>query len=188
MESIIDEANLITILPEDGNSTREDPTTLVIHTDNSTVEFFNNTPETIRIQDSGSGRIGEEHTLSWMGPTILPYQNATIIFDEPGLVEWDARNAPNLEDPTWWSTHAGGYIVVLSEGMNDLPLEERLRVAQVMLHKYPLPIMGSGSGNAQKALTINLDPGVVKMVPNAEEYYLQRIHQIIPFDVNVIIE
>ena len=188
-ESIADENARITILPEDGNKAREDPFTLIIHTDeNNIVEFFNNTPQTIRIQDSGSGVIGEENTLSWMGPTILPYQSATMTFDDPGLVEWDARNFPTIEEPWWWSTHAGGNIVVLSENVDGLPVEEKLRMAQKIIHTQDLPIMGSGSGNAEKALKIHLDPAVVSMIPDAKQYYLERIQQIIPFDVKVIME
>ena len=188
-ESIVDENARITILPEDGNKAREDPSTLIIHTDhNDTVEFFNNTPQTIRIQDSGSGVIGEENTLSWMGPTILPYQSATMTFDEPGLVEWDARNFPTIEEPWWWSTHAGGNIVVLSENVDDLPVEEKLRMAQKIIHTQDLPIMGSGSGNAEKALKVHLDPAVVSIISDAKQYYLERIQQIIPFDVKVIME
>ena len=188
-DSIVDENARITILPEDGNKAREDPSTLIIHTDhNDTVEFFNNTPQTIRIQDSGSGVIGEENTLSWMGPTILPYQSATMTFDEPGLVEWDARNFPTIEEPWWWSTHAGGNIVVLSENVDDLPVEEKLRMAQKIIHTQDLPIMGSGSGNAEKALKVHLDPAVVSIISDAKQYYLERIQQIIPFDVKVIME
>ena len=188
-ESIIDESARITILPEDGNKAREDPSTLIIHTDdNHVVEFFNNTPQTIRIQDSGSGVIGKEDTLSWMGPTIMPYQSATMTFDAPGLVEWDARNFPTIEEPWWWSTHAGGNIVVLSENVDDLSVEEKLRMAQKIIHTQNLPIMGSGSGNAEKALKIHLDPAVVSIMPDAKQYYLERIQQIIPFDVKVIIE
>jgi len=108
MESILSKPQLITIIPEDGNKSRQEPSTLVVHIDNNVVEFFNNTPEVIRIQDSGSGRVGEENTLGWMGPIILPFQKTTVTFDKPGLIEWDARNAPNLEDLFWWSTHAGG--------------------------------------------------------------------------------
>ena len=188
-ESIVDENAKITILPEDGNKAREDPSTLIIHTDhNDAVEFFNNTPQTIRIQDSGSGVIGEENTLSWMGPTILPYQSATMTFDEPGLVEWDARNFPTIEKPWWWSTHAGGNIVVLSENVDGIPVEERLRMVQKIIHTQDLPIMGSGSGNAEKALKVHLDPAVVSIIPDAKKYYLEKIQQIIPFDVKVIIE
>ena len=187
---IIDENAKITIIPEDGNKARQDPYTLIIHTNSNTaVEFFNNTPQIIRIQDSGSGVIGKEKMLSWMGPTILPYQSATMTFDEPGLVEWDARNFPTIEEPWWWSTHAGGNIVVLSENVDDLPIEERLRMAQKIIHKHDdLPIMGSGSGNAEKVLKIHLDPAVKSMIPDAEQYYLERVQQILPFDVRVIME
>lgn len=186
MESLLSKPQSITIVPEDGNKARQDPITLVIHVDDNAVEFFNNTPEIIRIQDSGSGRMGEENTLSWMGPMVLPYQNATVTFDEPGLIEWDARNAPDLEDPLWWSTHAGGYIVVLSDDIDDFSREDKARIAQKMLHNSDIPITSSGSGNAEKVLKIGLDPAVSEMIPDAEEYYLQRAHQIIPFDVEIV--
>ena len=189
MESITNENRLINILPESGNKARQEPSSLIIHADNDNVEFFNDTPQTIRIQDSGSGVIGEEHTLSSVGPKILPYQSAFMSFDEPGLIEWDARNEPSIEEPWWWSTHAGGYIVVLSDDVDNLPLDDKLRMAQAIVHaRQDLPVMGSGSGNAQKALTIDLDPAVVQMIPDAKQYYMERIQQVIPFDVTVIIE
>ena len=186
MESILGKPQLITIIPEDGNKARQEPSTLVIHVNNNMVEFFNNTPNEIRIQDNGSGRVGEENTLDWMGPIILPFQKATMTFDKPGLIEWDARNAPNLEDPLWWSTHAGGNIVVLSDDMNDFSREDKARIAQKMLHNSDIPLVSSGAGNAEKVLKLGLDPAVTKVIPNAEEYYLQRAYQLIPFDVEIV--
>jgi len=174
MESIISKPQLITIIPEDGSKARQEPSTLVIHVDNNTVDFFNNTPDIIRIQDSGSGRVGEEDTLDWMGPIILPYQKTTMTFDKPGLIEWDARKAPNLENPLWWQTHAGGNIVVLSDDMDNFPRDDKARIAQKMLHNSDIPIVSSGAGNAEKVLKVSFDPAVIKMVPDAEEYYLQR--------------
>ncbi len=186
IESILDKPQLITILPKDGNKARQEPSTLVIHINDNAVEFFNNTPKTIRIQDSGSGVIGEENTLDWMGPTILPYQNATMTFDNPGLIRWDARNAPSLEEPFWWSTHAGGNIVVLSDDMNNFSREDKARIAQVILHNSDIPLATSGSGNAEQVLMLWLDPAVTEMVPNAQEYYLQRAKQLVPFDVEIV--
>lgn len=188
MESLLDKPQLVTILPEDGNKARQEPSTLVIHTDDGTVEFFNNTPDVIRIQDSGSGRIGEEDTLAWIGPTVLPFQSATMTFDISGLIEWDARKAPNLENPLWWQTHAGGDIIVLSDDIDGFSRDDRARIAQKMLHNSDIPIVSSGAGNAEKVLKINLDPAIVAMVPDAEEYYLKRAHQLIPFDVEIVID
>ncbi|MCV0400086.1 MAG: hypothetical protein K5785_08845 [Nitrosarchaeum sp.] len=188
MESLLDKPQLVTILPEDGNKARQEPSTLVIHADDGTVEFFNNTPDVIRIQDSGSGRIGEEDTLAWIGPTVLPFQSATMTFDISGLIEWDARKAPNLENPLWWQTHAGGDIIVLSDDIDGFSRDDRARIAQKMLHNSDIPIVSSGAGNAEKVLKINLDPAIVAMVPDAEEYYLKRAHQLIPFDVEIVID
>ena len=121
-----------------------------------------------------------------MGPIILPYQKATMTFDKVGLYEWDGRNAPNLDHPLWWESHAGGTIVVLSDDMSDFSRDDRARIAQVMLHNSDIPLTSSGAGNAEKVLKLGLDPAVIKMVPNAEEYYLKRAHQLIPFDVEIV--
>jgi hypothetical protein len=188
MDSIISKPQLITIIPEDDTKVRQEPSTLVIHVDNNTVEFFNDTPDVIRIQDSGSGMIGEENTLDWVGPIILPYQKVTMTFDKPGLIEWDARKAPNLENPLWWQSHASGNIVVLSDNMDDFSRDDKARIAQTMLHNSDIPIVASGAGNAEKVLKVSLDPAVTKMVPNAEDYYLKRAHQLIPFDVEIVID
>ena len=115
MEDLVSENQLFTILPENNNKPEIDPSNLIIHTNNSKVEFYNNTPEIIRIQDSGTGRVGEEHLLDWVGPTILPYTTASMTFDEPGNFDFNVRFAPNLENPLWWSTHTSGTIIVMSE-------------------------------------------------------------------------
>lgn len=186
IESLLSNPQLITIIPENGNKARQEPSTLVVQIDNNLVEFFNNTPETIRIQDNGSGMVGEENTLDWMGPIILPYQKATMTFDKPGLYEWDARNAPNLDRPLWWESHANGYVVVLSDDMNDFSKDDKARIAQKMLHNSNIPLVSSGAGNVEKVLKLGLDPAVINTVPDVEEYYLQRSHQLIPFDVEIV--
>ncbi len=185
-ESLFGKPQSITIIPEDGHKARQEPSTLVIHMDNNKVEFFNNTPETIRIQDNGSGMIGEENTLDWMGPIILPYQNATMTFDKPGLYEWDGRNAPNLDRPLWWESHANGHIVVLSDEINDFSRGDKAKIAQKMLHNTDLPLVSSGAGNAKQVLMIGIDRAVINTVPDAEEYYLKRANQLIPFDVEIV--
>jgi hypothetical protein len=111
-----------------------------------------------------------------------------MTFDKPGLIEWDARKAPNLENPLWWQSHASGNIVVLSDNMDDFSRDDKARIAQTMLHNSDIPIVASGAGNAEKVLKVSLDPAVTKMVPNAEDYYLKRAHQLIPFDVEIVID
>ncbi|MCE2506754.1 MAG: hypothetical protein J4F36_09900 [Nitrosopumilaceae archaeon] len=187
IESLLSNPQSITIIPEDGHKARQEPHTLIVHIDNAEVEFFNNTPEIVRIQDSGSGMIGDEHTLAWMGPIILPFQKSIMTFDKPGLYEWDGQNSPNLDRPLWWSSHAGGNVVVLSDDMDDFSREDKSRIAQVMLHNSDIPLVSSGSGNAEKVLKLGFDPAVIEMIPDAEEYYLQRAHQLIPFDVEMVI-
>jgi len=80
----------------------------------------------------------------------------------------------------------GGNIVVLSDDMDDFSREDKSRIAQKMLHNSDIPITSSGAGNAEKVLKLGLDPAVIKMIPNAVEYYLQRAQQLIPFDVEIV--
>jgi len=144
MEDLVSKNQLFTILPENNNEPEIEPFNLIIHTNNSKVEFYNNTPEIIRIQDSGTGRVGEEHLFDWVGPTILPYTTASMTFDEPGNFDFDARFAPNLENPLWWSTHTGGTIIVMSDDMSSVSREEKNKMAQSLLFDLGLPVVGQG--------------------------------------------
>jgi len=178
----------IHVLPEDGNKSRVEPFDLIIHIRNNTVDFVNRTPETIRIQESGTGQIAREHELAWIGPTILPFETGQMIFDKPGIYEWDARKAPTLENPLWWDSHAGGEIVVLADNVDDLPLEDRLRMGRAILANSEIPVSGMGVGNAEHALKVSLRSAVYDMLPDAKQYYQDRAEQLIPFDIPIIIE
>ena len=184
MEDLVSQNQLFTILPESNSNKPEiEPFNLIIHTNNSKVEFYNNTPEIIRIQDSGTGTVGEEHLLDWVGPTILPYTTASMTFDEPGNFDFNARFAPNLENPLWWSTHTSGTIIVMSDDMSSVSREEKNKMAQSLLFDLGLPVVGAGTGNADNVLSVQLDPSVVDVIPNATQYYKERIEQIFPFEV-----
>ncbi len=187
MEDLVSENQLFTILPE-SNKPEIDPSNLIIHTNNSKVEFYNNTPEVIRIQDSGTGRVGEEHLLDWVGPTILPYTTASMTFGEPGNFDFNARFAPNLENPLWWSTHTSGTIIVMSDDMSSVSREEKNKMVQSLLFDLGLPVVSAGTGNADNVLSVGLDPSVVESIPNATQYYKERIEQIFPFEIVLDIE
>lgn len=178
----------IHILPEDRHKSRADPSDLIIHVDNNLVNFVNDTPETIRIQESGTGEIEREHELTWIGPTILPFENGQMIFDKPGIYEWDARTAPTIENPLWWESHAGGEIVVLADDADELPLEDKLRMGREILKNSEIPTAGMGVGNADNALKVSLRPAVYDMLPDAVQYYQDRAEQLVPFDIPIIIE
>jgi len=49
------------------------------------IEHFKNSTKTIRIQDSGSGRISEEQELDWIGPTLKPNQRGFVAFNATGV-------------------------------------------------------------------------------------------------------
>ena len=176
------------VLPEDGHKSRAEPSDLIIHVDNNTVNFVNHTPETIRIQESGTGEIAKEHELTWIGPTIPPFGNGQVIFEKPGIYEWDARKTPTLESPLWWDSHAGGEVVVLSDNVDDLPLEDRLGMGRAILKNSEIPFSGMGIGNAEHALKVSLRSAIYEMLSDAVPYYQDRAEQLIPFDIPIIIE
>ncbi|MCV0400131.1 MAG: hypothetical protein K5785_09080 [Nitrosarchaeum sp.] len=178
----------IHVFPEDGNHSKAEPSDLIIHVDNNTINFVNHTPETIRIQESGTGEIAKEHELTWIGPVIPPFGNDKVVFEKPGIYEWDARKAPTLENPLWWDSHARGDIVVLADDMDDLPLEDRLRMGRAILMNSEIPYAGMGIGNAEHALKVSLRSAVYEMLPDAVQYYQDRAEQLMPFDIPIITE
>jgi len=178
----------IHILPEDGRKSKADPSNLIIHVDDNTVNFVNHTPKTIRIQESGTGEILKENELSWIGPTIPPFGHDQVIFEKPGIYEWDARIAPTLENLLWWGSHAGGDIVVISDNLDDLPLIDRLDMGRTIIMNSEVPYGGMGIGNADHSLTISLRAGIYEMLPDAGQYYQDRVEQLIPFDIPIILE
>lgn len=185
--NILSYPQTIHVLPEDGHKSKVDPSDLIIHVDNNAVNFVNHTPETIRIQESGTGEIAREHELNWVGPTIPPFGSGQVVFEKPGIYEWDARKAPTLENPLWWDSHAGGDIVVLADNVDDLPLEDRLRMGRAILQNSEIPYSGMGVGNAEHALKVSLRPAVYEMLSDARQYYQDRAEQLIPFDIPIII-
>ncbi len=188
LADILSYPQTIHVLPEDGNKSRAEPSDLIIHIRNNTVDFVNRTPATIRIQESGIGEISREHELAWIGPTILPFENGQVVFDKPGIYEWDARKTPTPENPLWWDSHAGGEIVVLADDLDDLSLEDRLRMGRAILANSEIPVSGMGVGNAEHALKVSLRSAVYDMLPDAKQYYQDRAEQLIPFDIPIIIE
>ena len=188
LADILSYPQTVHVLPEDGNKSRVDPHVLIIHADNDAVNFVNRTPEAIRIQESGTGEIAREHELAWIGPTIAPFESGQVVFDKSGIYEWDARKMPTLENPLWWDSHAGGEIVVLADDVDDLPLEDRLRMGRAILANSEIPVSGMGVGNADHALKISLRSAVYDMLPDAMQYYQDRAEQLVPFDVPIIIK
>jgi hypothetical protein len=184
---ILTKPQSITILPEEGNNARAEPHNAIIHRNDNSVEFINTTPFTIRIQDSGSGRVSDEHELAWIGPEIKPNQSAVVTFDFPGYYEWDARTAPTIEQPDWWGSHAGGSIVLLSDEVNNLPFEDRVKMAGTIVMESDIPLVGLGMGN-NEGLRVDFNQAITKALPGASQYYKQKILQLIPFDVPVIIQ
>lgn len=187
IESILTKPQLITILPEDGDNARVKPNNAVIHLNYNKIEFFNNSPKTVRIQDSGSGRISDEHELGWIGPTLKPNQGGFVTFNATGLYEWDVRTYPDSDNPGWWGSYAGGSIVVLSDDANNLSFEEKMKMAGTIIMESEIPWTGLGMGN-NRGLEISFNDAIFEMLSVAPTYYEKRAQQLIPFDVPIIIE
>ena len=187
IESLLTPPQVITIFPENPSNTRSEPWIMIVHKNDSTVEFFNDSPDMVRIQDSGTGTVGEEHILDWMGPTILPSQRDIITFEKAGYYEWDGRVAPSSEYPEWWQTHASGRILVLDDNLEHLSQFERAEMARIIIENSEIPISMSGIG-ANNILILGLDSSVTDNISNAEKYYESRILQLVPFDVEFKID
>ena len=187
IDSLLTQPQVITIFPKNQSNAPSEPWIMIVHKNNPTVEFFNASPDVVRIQDSGTGTIGEEHLLDWMGPTIMPSQRDIITFEKAGYYEWDGRIAPSSEYSEWWQTHAGGRILVLDDNLEHLSQFERAEIAQTIIENSEIPISMSGIG-ANDILLIGLDSSVTDNISGAEKYYESRILQLVPFDVEFKID
>jgi|SRR3989344_129264 len=188
IDSLFTQEPLVTILPEDGNKARSDPHDLVIYLDeHNTVTFYNSMSVPVRVQESGSGKVEEEDKLKWKTQIIGPNQTATVSFNATGHYEWDARFPPTPELSGWWGAHTGGSISIISNETSNLEFQEKLRIAGSIIKNSEIPWTGLGMGN-NRGLTIDFNSAIFHMLPDATEYYTARAHQLIPFDVPVVIE
>ena len=187
IDSLLTQPQIITIFSETTNNSPSEPWIMIVHKINSTIEFFNDSPNTVRIQDSGTGTVGEEHLLDWMGPTILSSQREIITFENAGYYEWDGRIAPSPEYPEWWQTHAGGRILVLDDNLEHLSQFKRAEMAQIIIENSEIPISMIGIG-ANDVLLVGLNSSVIDNISDAEKYYESRILQLVPFDVEFKID
>lgn len=81
------------------------------------------------------------------------------------------------------SQHTSGTIIVMSDDMSSVSREEKNKMAQSLLFDLGLPVVSAGTGNADNVLSVQLDPSVVQSIPNATQYYKERIEQIFPFEI-----
>ena len=83
-----------------------------------------------------------------------------------------------------------GRIVVLGDDVDSLEIKEKLKMAQSILGAYfrKLPIIGIGAGNADNVLNVQIHEDELGKFPDAEEFYYNKVKEIIPFDVPIRIE
>lgn len=83
-----------------------------------------------------------------------------------------------------------GSIVILGENLNSLDLDERLKMAEDMVNKHlrGLSIIGFASIGQDELLEITIDETEAEKIPNARDYYMNMINDVIPFEVPTSIE
>lgn|SRR3989338_703167 len=182
IDSILNQNQIIQILGENGNNARAIPFDLVIDGDkHNIVGFENNLAIPIQILASG-----DYHNPKWTGPIILPYGKSTMTFNNTGIFEWSAYSLP-LPGNDWRERYGNGEINVLSNETNNLPFDQKLRIAGAIIKNSEIPVVGMGMGN-DKGLTLDFNRAIFESLPDASKYYKARAEQLIPFDVPVIIE
>ena len=87
----------------------------------------------------------------------------------------------------WRERYGNGEINVLSNETNNLPFDQKLRIAGAIIKNSEIPVVGMGMGN-DKGLTLDFNRAIFESLPDASKYYKARAEQLIPFDVPVIIE
>lgn len=182
VDSILNQNQIVKISPRNENGPQVEPFDLVIDKDrHNIVGFENNLGVPIQILASG-----DYHNPKWTGPIILPYGKGMMTFNNTGIFEWSAFSLP-LPGNGWREGYGNGEINVLSNETNNLPFDQKLRIAGAIIKNSEIPVVGIGMGN-DKGLTLDFNRAIFESLPNAAKYYKARAEQLIPFDVPVIIE
>lgn len=152
---------------------------------NQDVTFVNSMSVPIRIQDKGSGDPEKEHELAWIGPTMKPNDTWMIQINSTGYYEWNAKIA-SAEPGGWWEPHESGDIMAYSDDMSDVDFREKLRIAGEFVMDSEIPVAGIGMGN-NEGLRVGFSQAIIEMLSDAQNYYVERVKQVIPFDVPIIL-
>ena len=184
IDSFRNDSPVIVIQPENKSGTNTDK--MFVNFDkNQDITFLNGLSVPIRIQDKGSGNPEKEHELAWVGPTIEPNETWTFQINSTGYYEWNSKIAP-VESGSWWEPHESGDLIAYSEDMSDVDFREKLRIAGEFVMDSEIPVAGIGMGN-NEGLRIGFSSAIIEMLPDAQDYYMTRVKQVIPFGVPIIL-
>lgn len=116
---------------------------------------------------------------------MKPNDTWRMQINSTGYYEWNAKVAPT-EPEGWWEPHESGDIIAYSEDMSDVDFREKLRIAGEFVMDSEIPVAGIGMGNSE-GLRIGFSSAILEMLPDAQRYYMERVKQVIPFDVPIIL-
>ncbi|KAF6245441.1 hypothetical protein [Nitrosopumilus sp. b2] len=173
--------NTIIIREETDNQPRVYPHNFLVQGDEEIkVKFENKHLVPIRIQGDGNWQ-----NPDWYGPTIFPLSDATMTFDSPGIYEWHSRTLPAPGSIA--SDHmGGGTIFIIPNNVDDMTVEDKHETGAAILQNSEIPWNEMWTND--KGIMIGFNRAIYDTIPNADEYYVQRAQQLIPFDVSIIIE
>ncbi len=184
IEELVTKESLVTILPEDGNNARVEPYSILLDYDEkNTVEFYNTLDIPIIIESNDFENPAS--TKKWKTSLIYPNQTIAVTFNSTGFYVWDAKYLPNNSE--FWEIMGSGDVGLFTTQSNNLEYTEKLEIARNIIHTSEIPVVGLGIGS-DRGLTISLAPGITDVLPDAKEYYMERVKQLIPFDIPIVIE
>jgi hypothetical protein len=175
----------ISILPKGNNDLKSTPSFTVL-TQPGDVEFYNETPGilTVYLNKDGVDEFSFETSQQ-----ISVHSNSGGIwrFSEPGSYNWHGE-VPTIMEGNEYELNTGGGILVLSDDMSDLSLEEQMETARMMLITSGLPITGMGQKGESDILYISFSEAINEILPESRQYYLERAQNLIPFDISIKLE
>jgi len=148
------------------------------------VEFYNETPGKLTVYTDKDGK----SNFSFL--TQIPVRSnsgSTWPLTEPGSYYWQGE-VPTMIGDREYDLNTGGVILVLSDDMSGLSLEEQMETAKTILMTSNLPISGMGQRGEDNVLYIDFDYAIDKLLPESREHYLQAAQRLIPFDIEIKME
>lgn len=149
------------------------PATLVVYSEkNDIVTWINEADQPARIYEKEN---------KWSIEEISPKTQKQVKFNQTAFYEYFVEVPYNRDH---------GRIAVVSNNTNLLPHYTKLEIARVIVEQdvENYPITGLGIGNVENALYVAIDPSELEKNADAENFFMKRYKNMIPFDVPIKIE
>lgn len=180
-----DDTPRISILPKGNNDLKSTPSFTVL-TQPGDVEFYNETPGMLTVYLNKEG-VDEFSFETSQQISVQSNSGGIWRFSEPGSYNWHGE-VPTIIEGNEYELNTGGGILVLSDDMSDLSLEEQMETARMMLIASGLPITGMGQKGESDTLYISFSEAINEILPESRQYYLERAQNLIPFDIKIILD